>query len=61
MTRTITKGRSELICEGEHLEASGVIDEMAVDNSHKQRLGCSEWPLGKASPRDSGAALEQVT
>lgn len=37
-----------------------MIDGMALDNSHKQWLGCSEWPLGEASPQDSGAALEQV-
>lgn len=32
-----------------------------MGNSHKQWLGCSEWPLGEASPQDVGAALEQVT
>lgn len=56
-----TKGCCELICEGELLEASGEIDDMAVDNRHKQWLGCSEWPLGEAPPQDGGAALEQVT
>lgn len=45
LAKTITKGCYELICEGELLEASGVIDHMAVDKEHKQWLGCSEWPL----------------
>lgn len=42
------------------LGASGVTDDMALENSHKQWLGCSEWPLGEAFPQDSGTALEQV-
>lgn len=43
MARTITKGTYKLVSAGRHeielLQVSGVLDDMAVDGSHKQWLG----------------------
>lgn len=52
MARTITKGTYKLVSAGrqeiEFLQVSGVLDDMAVDGSHKQWLGTFKVDIGRS-------------
>lgn len=52
VARTITKGTYKLVSAGRHeielLQVSGVLDDMAVDGSHRQWLGTFKVDIGRS-------------